>query len=221
VQSVRVLVVDDEEDVSSLVGRALAREGHSVRCAASLAEAEKAMVEAPVDLMVLDLELGDGSGLQLCRAMRRRGDPIPVLLLTAHGEVPRRLEGFDAGADDFLAKPFAVAELRARVRALARRGPTLRPAVASVGGVELDLAARRATRAGEEIPITAREWAILELLLSVRGRVVSRMEILESIWGETSEAASASLDVIIARVRRKLGASVIRTLRGEGYAVDG
>lgn len=217
----RILVVDDEEDVSSLVSRALAREGHAVRCAASLAEAEAAMIDAPIDLMVLDLQLGDGSGLDLCRKLRRRGDAIPVLLLTAHGEVPRRLEGFDAGADDFLSKPFAVAELRARVRALARRGPALRPAITSVGGVDLDLAARRALRGGDEIPITAREWAIIELLLSARGRIVSRVEILESIWGESSEAASASLDVIIARVRRKLGSTVIRTLRGEGYAVDG
>jgi DNA-binding response OmpR family regulator len=216
----RVLVVDDESEVCDLVGRALAREGHGIRVATSLAEARQEVAAAPPELMVLDLVLGDGSGIDFCREMREAGHRMPIILLTAHGEVPRRLEGFEAGADDFVSKPFAVAELRARVRALARRGPLLRPAVVAVGGVSLDLAARRARRDDEEIPITAREWAIVELLVARRGRLIARSEILESIWGDSSDAASASLDVIIARVRRKLGSGVIRTVRGEGYAID-
>jgi two-component system OmpR family response regulator len=216
----RVLVVDDERELSDLVLRALEREGHAVRVARSIDEAERALAEAVPDLLVLDLMLGDGSGLDLCRAIRRRGQRMPILVLTAHGEVPRRIEGFEAGADDFLPKPFAVAELRARVRALARRGPIPRDTVVILGDVELDLAARRAARAGAEVPVTAREWAIIELLVARRGRVIHRSEILESIWGDGSEAASASLDVIVARVRRKLGPSVIRTVRGEGYALD-
>jgi DNA-binding response OmpR family regulator len=216
----RVLVVEDERDVSDLVLRALQREGHAVRVAASIADAESALAEAVPELLVLDLMLGDGSGLDLCRAIRRRGHRMPILLLTAHGEVPRRIEGFEAGADDFLPKPFAIAELRARVRALARRGPIPRQTVVTIGDVELDLAARRAARGGAEVPVTAREWAILELLVARRGRLIHRSEILESIWGDGSDAASASLDVIVARVRRKLGAAVIRTVRGEGYALD-
>lgn len=216
----RVLVVDDEREVCDLVGRALAREGHGIRVAGSLAEARQEMAATVPELMVLDLVLGDGSGVDFCREVRQAGHRMPIILLTAHGEVPRRLEGFEAGADDFVAKPFAVAELRARVRALARRGPLMRPAVVSVGGVELDLAGRRARRDDAEIPITAREWAIVELLVARRGRLIARSEILESIWGDSSDAASASLDVIIARVRRKLGAGVIRTVRGEGYAID-
>jgi len=215
----RVLVVDDEREVSDLVLRALQREGHAVRVALSIAEAESALAEAVPELLILDLVLTDGSGLDLCRAIRRLGHRMPILLLTAHGEVPRRIEGFEAGADDFLPKPFAVAELRARVRALARRGPIPRDTVVQIGDLELDLAARRAARAGSEIPVTAREWAIIELLVARRGRLIHRSEILESIWGDGSDAASASLDVIIARVRRKLGASVIRTVRGEGYAL--
>jgi two-component system, OmpR family, response regulator len=216
----RVLVVDDESEVCDLVGRALAREGHGIRLATSLAEARQEVAATPPELMVLDLALGDGSGIDFCREMREAGHRMPIILVTAHGEVPRRLEGFEAGADDFVSKPFAVAELRARVRALARRGPLLRPAVVAVGGVSLDLAARRARRDDEEIPITAREWAIVELLVARRGRLIARREILESIWGDSSDAASASLDVIIARVRRKLGSGVIRTVRGEGYAID-
>jgi len=216
----RVLVVDDEPAVADLVGRALERDGHAVRTVGSVADAEQAIVDQVPDILVLDLTLGDGSGLDLCRALRRRDHLMPVLILTAHGEVPRRVEGFEAGADDFLAKPFAVAELRARVRALARRGPILRAAVATVGDVELDVAGRRALRKGREVPVTAREWAILDLLLASRGRCITRSAILEGIWADTSEAASASLDVLIARIRRKLGADLIRTVRGEGYAVD-
>jgi DNA-binding response OmpR family regulator len=216
----RVLVVDDESEVCDLVGRALAREGHGIRVATSLAEARQEMAASPPELMVLDLVLGDGSGIDFCGEVRAAGHRMPIILLTAHGEVPRRLAAFEAGADDFVPKPFAVAELRARVRALARRGPLLRPAVVAVGDVSLDLAARRARRGDVEIPITAREWAIIELLVARRGRLIARSDILESIWGDSSEAASASLDVIIARVRRKLGAGVIRTVRGEGYAID-
>ena len=143
---------------------------------------------------------------------------MPILVLTAHGEVPRRVEGFEAGADDFLAKPFAVAELRARVRALGRRGVLGRPAVIQLGDVELDLPARRASRAGRAVPVTTREWAVIELLAAHHGRVIPRGEILLSIWGDANDAASASLDVIVGRIRRKLGGQVVRTLRGEGYA---
>jgi DNA-binding response OmpR family regulator len=216
----RVLVAEDEIEVSDLVARALRRDGHVVTEARSLAEARAAILESPPDLIVLDLVLGDGSGLELCRELRQAGELMPILLLTAHGEVPRRLESFDAGADDFLAKPFAVAELRARVRALGRRGAISRAAVVRVADVELNLAARRATRGGgDAIPITAREWAIIELFAAHPGRLIPRQEILASVWGDSGEAASASLDVIIGRIRRKLGPLVIRTVRGEGYAL--
>ena len=143
------------------------------------------------------------------------------MLLTAHSEVVRRLEGFDAGADDFLGKPFAVAELRARVRALARRrgaGPA--PAtVLNVGSTRLDFAARRAASDGVPLALTGREWALLEALAVRDGRVLSRESLLEEVWGEASESAAASLEVLVARIRRKAGASVIRTVRGEGYAL--
>lgn len=219
-RSVQLLLVDDSLEVLDLVDRALTRDGHQVRVAASVAEARLQLAGGPPDVMVLDVALPDGNGVELCRALRSEGAKFPILLLTAHGDVPRRVAGLDAGADDFLAKPFAVAELRARVRALGRRGPIERPASIGLGAAQLDLTARRATCGDREVPITAREWAVIELLVARHGRVVERTVILESIWGEVTASSSSSLDVIIGRIRRKLGPDAVRTVRGEGYAAD-
>jgi DNA-binding response OmpR family regulator len=215
----QILVVDDHREVRDLLVRALGRDGHRVQASGTLAEARALLATWTPDVIVLDLGLPDGDGEELCRELRRSERGVPILMLTAHGEVSRRVAGLEAGADDFLAKPFAVAELRARVRALGRRGPLTRPAVVRIGEVELDLAARRARKEGREVPITAREWAVLELLASRAGRVVSRTAILEAVWGDDGDAASASLDVIVGRIRRKLGTFVVRTVRGEGYAL--
>jgi DNA-binding response OmpR family regulator len=129
------------------------------------------------------------------------------------------VESLDAGADDYLSKPFALAELRARVRALGRRTKSVRAYVYDRAGISLDFSARRAVIAGHEAPITAREWSILELLAAAGGRVISRGELLDSVWGEVSDANSASLDVLIGRIRRKLSSDLVRTVRGEGYAL--
>jgi two-component system, OmpR family, response regulator len=214
----RVLVVDDEADVLSVVTRALARDGHVVSTATSLATARKAL-DPCVELVVLDLGLPDGSGLELCRWLREDGSTVPVLLLTALSQVSNRVVGLDAGADDFLAKPFAVAELRARVRALGRRASLPRASMYAHGGVRLDFAGRAASRDGGPVALTSREWAILELLAGRAGRVVSRTELLEAVWGDGSETAANSLEVLVARLRRKLGADCITTLRGQGYSL--
>lgn len=214
----RVLVVDDHVEVLDLLRRALSAEGHQVETAASVAEA-RAQLVTPPDVIVLDVALPDGSGVDLCRELRHEGMRLPILLLTAQSDVPRRVAGLEAGADDFLAKPFAVAELRARVRALGRRGPLPRPTVIRAGEVELDLAGRRAVVEDRDVAITAREWSVLELLASRSGRVVARDAILEAIWGDVTDGASASLDVIVGRIRRKLGPDLIRTVRGMGYAL--
>jgi DNA-binding response OmpR family regulator len=215
----RVLVVDDQDELLDLVERALARDGHSVVTARSASEGREALANNVVDLLVLDLGLPDGSGQALCRWVRKSGNPAPILVLTAQSAVSSRVECLDAGADDFLAKPFAVAELRARVRALGRRAVSARTFSYERDGVFLDFAARRAVVDGSEAPITAREWSILELLATRSGRVVNRSDVLESVWGEVTEAAAASLEVLVARIRRKLSSKVIRTVRGEGYAL--
>lgn len=215
----RVLVVDDEADVRSVVARALRSDGHIVSTAEDLATARERASEG-AELLVLDLRLPDGFGLALCRELRAAGSTVPILLLTALSQVALRVEGLDAGADDFLAKPFAIAELRARVRALGRRGALPRGLTYVRDDVVLDFAGRIARRADRDVAITAREWAILELLARRAGRVVARFDLLESVWGESSDAASSSLEVLIGRLRRKLGAEVIRTLRGEGYSLS-
>lgn len=214
----RVLVVDDEAEVRSAVARALRADGHAVTTAEDLESARERLAEG-AELIVLDLRLPDGFGLALCRELRADGSTVPILLLTALSQVALRVEGLDAGADDFLAKPFAVAELRARVRALGRRGALPRGLTYTCEDVVLDFAGRHATRAGEEVAITAKEWAILEILVRRAGRVVSRLDLLESVWGEASETASSSMEVLVGRLRRKLGSEMIRTLRGEGYAL--
>jgi len=212
-------VIDDDPDVRRLLTEALSRDGHSVTACGDVESGRESLRDRPADVIVLDIGLPDGSGIALSRELRRNGEEVGILLLTARAQVATRVEGLDAGADDFLAKPFAVAELRARVRALGRRAAHRPLAMCVQGdGFEVDLGARRAFVQGREVPLTAREWAIVELLIARRGARVLKSDILESVWGETSEEAAASLEVIVARVRRKLGPSSIRTIRGEGYA---
>ena len=154
--------------------------------------------------------------------MRAAAITVPVLLLSARGEVHDRVSGLEAGADDYLTKPFALAEVRARVTALARRGPVLRARARAFGPVTVDLEARRVTNAGRPVPLTATELAIVEVLASRAGRSVHRQELVECVWGESTESAQASLEVLIARIRRKLGdaAAVLKTLRGIGYRFE-
>ena len=215
----KILVVDDEPEVLDLLTRALGRDGHAIATAHAVDEAREQLSNEQFSVVVLDVALGDGSGVELCRELRREGNRIPILLLTAHGDVGQRVAGFEAGADDFVPKPFAIAELRARVRALGRRGPVELAPTVEAAGVTLDFAARRAYAGRREVPVTAREWALLELLAGSRGRVVSRDTILDVVWGDVTEATSASLDVIVGRIRRKLGADLVRTIRGRGYGL--
>jgi len=216
----RVLVTEDEVDVRGVIARALERDGHAVSTAGTLEEARTALA-AGADLLLLDLSLPDGSGLTLCRELRAAQSTLPILILTARSQVELRVEGLDAGADDYLTKPFAVPELRARVRALGRRGPITRPFVHVHNGIMLDLSGRHATRDGTPVPVTAREWAILETLANRSGRVTTRSELLENVWGNSSESAGNSLEVLVARLRKKFGPDLIQTLRREGYSLSG
>jgi two-component system, OmpR family, response regulator len=217
---VNVLVVDDHAELLELVGRALESDGHAVRTAVTHADAVLELERARPDLAILDLGLPDGSGESLCADIHRNKLAGAILVLTAQTAVTSRVRCLDLGADDFLGKPFAVAELRARVRALARRarrGPT---ATVVTKGVELDFGRRHATAHGREAALTSREWSILELLASeAKGSVVTRSDLLLGIWGNSDERSSASLEVLIGRIRKKLGPDIVRTIRGEGYAL--
>lgn len=214
----RILVVDDEMEVRGAVARALRADGHVLVLAEDAAQA-RIQFKRGVDLVVLDLRLADAFGLELCREWRTQGTSTPILVLSALSAVSLRVAGLDAGADDFLAKPFAVSELRARVRALGRRGALSRSLLFVRGDVVLDFAGRVAKRGEEVAPITSKEWSILELLARSPGRVVTRNDLLAGVWGEVSESSTGSLEVLVARLRRKLGSDFIRTQRGEGYAL--
>jgi two-component system OmpR family response regulator len=216
----RVLVVDDHEEVLELVRKALERDSHEVFVASTAAAAVEAVRQQRPEIVVLDLGLPDGSGEELCRSLRQTNEAPAILILTAENRVASRVRCLDAGADDYLSKPFAVAELRARVRALSRRARASSAEVVIRGDVRLDFRARRALRGDREAPITAREWSLLEALATSGGRVVGKAELLTRFWGRKGEAESASLEVLIGRIRRKLGVDLIRTVRGEGYALD-
>ncbi len=217
----RILVVDDHAETRDVIARHFARASYVVETASCSAEAECLLGDREFDVLVLDVMLPDASGIELCARLRAQGHAAPILLLTARGEVRDRVEGLDAGADDYLVKPFALAELVARVRALGRRGPVLRDRAVSYGAVVVDLECRKVTVSGRNVPLTAKEIAILEVLASNRG-LVARDLLLESVWGDSTESSQGSLDVLIGRIRRKLGAhgSVLRTIRGFGYALE-
>ena len=220
----RVLVIEDSAPTRELLVRSLTDAGVSVVTASRYSTGLRLAMAGGFNCIVLDLMLPDGDGLALCGELRDAGMRDPILCLTARGEVPDRVAGLDAGADDYLRKPFALAELHARIRALARRAGRAPLRRIAAGGVSIDFAARLLRRGGREIPLTGREWSVLEILVAGAGRVVARNELLEGAWQDTSQAASESLDVILSRLRRKLGkgdeGSPIRTIRGEGFVFD-
>jgi two-component system, OmpR family, response regulator MprA len=215
----RVLVVDDDPPLRRMLARTLTAEGYEVTVAAdggaALAEAERA---AP-DVIVLDVAMPALDGLAVCRRLRSKGLPTPILMLTARDAVPDRVAGLEAGADDYLVKPFAVQELIARLRALTRRGTDAHTTpLRSYGDLTLDTESRKAMRGGRPIELTGREAALLELLLRETGRVVTRERALGEIWDDGAEANV--VDRYVTRLRRKLGAPpLIKTVRGSGFTL--
>jgi two-component system response regulator MprA len=218
----RVLVVDDEPAVRSALQRALALERYEVELAADGSEALDHIAASPPDAIVLDVAMPGIDGLEVCRRLRHAGDRTPVLMLTARHEVSDRVAGLDAGADDYLVKPFALDELLARLRALLRRtSMSGNDEVLRVGDLSLDPARRQAWRGDRELELTKTEFDLLELLLYNAGIVLTREQIYERIWGFDFETSSKSLDVYISYLRRKTeeaGESrLIHTVRGVGY----
>lgn len=219
----KILVVEDSPAARDLLRRALEEAGHTVALAATCEEGRVLARGEQADLAILDVMLPDGSGIDLCRELRAEGRSMPILFLTARHEVEDRIAGLDAGGDDYLRKPFAIAELRARVRALSRRRVATAPARLEHGGTRIDFPARRLTREGRDVPLTAREWAVLAFLAEQPGRVVTRADVVAAAWPRAGPGAFESLDVIVSRLRRKLGergAIRIRALRGQGLALE-
>jgi two-component system OmpR family response regulator len=221
---VRVLVVEDEVKMARAIRRGMEQEGYAVDTALDGDEGLHMVTENDYDAIVLDVMLPGVDGLEVCRRLRARGRWAPVLMLTARDTVPDRIEGLDAGADDYLVKPFAFGELLARLRALIRRGAVERPAVLQVGDLALDPAGHSVSRAGRQVELSAREFALLEFLMRHPGEVVSRTAILEHVWDYNYDGLSNVVDVYVGYLRRKLeqpfGRTLIRTVRGVGYALE-
>jgi len=215
----RLLLVEDTDELAQSVLRFLRAEGHAVDHAADAATAEEAMALAEYACVILDLGLPDRSGLEVLRARRRAGDHTPVLIATARDQISDRIAGLDAGADDYVVKPFDLSELSARIRAHARRGQGLPQTRLSVAKLEVDRAAARVWREGVEIRLTSREWALFDALLGARGRVVAKSALEEVLVGFESMIEGNAVEVYVSRLRGKLGADVILTRRGMGYTV--
>lgn len=217
----RLLVVEDEPKLAALIARGLREEGYAVDIAGHGEDALWMAAAAPYDAILLDVMLPGADGFEVCRKLRKREVWSPVLMLTARDDVGDRVTGLDAGADDYLPKPFAFDELLARVRALVRRAPTKRPAVLEVGSLRLDPAAHRAWRGDVELDLSPKELALLELFLRRPGTVLSRSELLDGAWDIAFERRSNVVDVYVRYLRDKIdrpfGCTTIETVRGVGY----
>jgi two-component system, OmpR family, phosphate regulon response regulator PhoB len=227
VMTPRILIVEDEEPLTMLLRYNLEAQGYAVETAARGDEAEIKLAENPPDLVVLDWMLPGLSGIELCRRLRVRPATarLPIIMLTARGEEGERVRGLSVGADDYIVKPFSLPELVARIAALLRRAsPERIAAVLSSGDIELDREKRRVSRAGREIALGPTEFRLLEFLMESPGRVFSREQLLDSVWGREVYIDERTVDVHVGRLRKALnrGREVdpIRTVRGSGYALD-
>jgi two-component system copper resistance phosphate regulon response regulator CusR len=217
----RVLIVEDDAGLAGVLREGLAEQVVDATVAPTFAEGKERALLGTWDAIVLDVMLPGGNGFDLCTELRRGGVRTPILMLTARDTVDDRVRGLDAGADDYLTKPFAFRELLARVRALARRGPALVPQTVRVADLEVDLAARSVRRGGRPIQLTAKEFALLEFFARHVGQVVDRAAITAHVWDENHDPFTNVLEVLIRRLRRKIDDAyqpkLIHTLRGAGY----
>jgi DNA-binding response OmpR family regulator len=218
----RILLVEDDPRLSVLVQDALQRRGHAVDTEATGRGAIARLAVDPYTVVILDLGLPDLDGIEVTDTIRRRGWQVPVLILTARDAVPERIRGLESGADDYLTKPFDIDELVARVQALARRMPALRTQLLCVGDLTVDTHAMSARRGDATLPLTPKEYMVLEFLAQHAGRVVSRAEITGYAWDDNHDPASNALEVVINRLRDKLDRGrppLLHTRRGAGYVL--
>lgn len=213
----QILIVEDDAELADLLGRILKEEGHSLDFKSSLREAAQAIADARFDVVVLDRMLPDGDALELCAQLRRRGEDVPILMLTARSDVSERVSGLRTGADDYLGKPFEIEELLARLAALQRRGRG--SWLVEQGPLQLDRRARTVRVDGQRIDLTVRELALLERLAVARGEVVARQTLLEDVWNMRFDPGTSLLNVHISRLRDKLGrfAWLVETVPNRGY----
>jgi len=219
----RILVVEDEAKIARFIKKGLSEEGYAVDIARHGEEALSYATSAPYDVVILDLMLPRIDGITVCRRLRESDLSVSILILTARDSVEDRVAGLDAGADDYLVKPFAFAELLARIRALMRRPKGITPNLLQVGDLELDVARRRVVRAGFAIELTPKEYSLLEYMMRNRGQVLTRTQILEHVWNYDFYAGSNIVDVYIRYLRKKIDEEhedkLIKTVRGVGYTI--
>jgi two-component system OmpR family response regulator len=220
---VKILMLEDDVRLRVIVVRRLVRSGHAVDVAGTIEEARWLRSETTHDVLVLDVMVPDGDGFGFCRELRAAGDWSPVLMLTARDAVTDRVRGLDVGADDYLVKPFAFAELEARLRALDRRGPTDRPTKISAGLLEIDPATHRAMLGSRELDLTGRQFALLEFFARRADQVLTRSQILDQVWDWAFDGDPRIIDVYVRALRKALGGEAdgpwIETVRGVGYAL--
>jgi two-component system, OmpR family, response regulator len=218
---VRILLAEDDADMAAMLQRALARTGHVVDLAVSGAQALSMALAVGYDVVLLDVNLPEADGFEVCRRLRANEVWTPVLFLSGRSDVPDRVAGLDAGGDDYLVKPFALEELDARLRAVGRREARSRPAILRAGDLEVDPATHRVRRGSTELALTAKEFALLELLARRVGQVVSRAEIIDALWDFAFDPKSNVVEAVVRRLREKVDMpfdrSTIDTVRGAGY----
>ena len=213
----RILIVEDETRLASFLEKGLRANGYSTKVAPDGESARRVADDSEFDLVILDLGLPDIDGLTVLRELRDRGMRLPVLILTARDDIGDKVEGLDAGGDDYVTKPFGLEELLARIRVRLRTDAAREPTVLEVERVALDLRTRRATVEGRTVELTAREFTMLETLMRHRDQVLSREQLLSHVWGYDYDPGSNVVEVYIGYLRRKLGENVIETARGMGY----
>ncbi|MDX5362070.1 MAG: response regulator transcription factor [Alphaproteobacteria bacterium] len=213
----RILLIEDDALLGAAVRDQVSADGHAVDWSRRIDEAEASVAGVAYDLILLDLMLPDGRGLDFLRARRRAGDVTPVIILTARDRISDRIEGLNAGADDYLVKPFDLSELSARVAAVARRYAGNPNPLVTLGELQIDLAARTVTRAGRPVGLTQREWALFEALIQRPGAIVSKAHLEDRLYAFDREVESNTIEVHVSRMRKKLGADAIETVRGMGY----